>query len=113
MDENKNARPIIDTKWKWCIITFLKLFIPEANPDFEPILDKIDEWQIEFDENGDPIREIGIIDKRVVAKMPFKKNIGYWTDNSLTLNDFFRNFNLVAMTENEFNLNWEIELNQN
>jgi len=45
---------------------------------------------------------------RVILKMPFKDNYGYWTDNNLLLNDFKEHFVVFEISRNSFEQNWEL-----
>jgi hypothetical protein len=64
-------------------------FIPEANPDYRGKLHLVHEWFIEFDDEGQPWREIGInINGRPVLAGPDDRNYGFWLDTNMTLKDF-------------------------
>jgi hypothetical protein len=92
---------------KKAFIKVLTTIIPLANPDFDEKINEVDEWLVELDEEEIPRREIGINDKReTIMIMPFGKNYGYWTDNSLKLNDFIKTFQATKITESEFNERW-------
>jgi hypothetical protein len=50
---------------------------------------------------------IGLDDQgRVILKMPFMKNCGYWTDNNLLLDDFRKRFKVSQITKEAFGLQW-------
>lgn len=90
-----------------CLYFLLSKVIPKANPDFEKSIDNVIWWMIEFDNNGLPIREIGLdIDKNVIFRIPFKENIGYWLDNDLKLEDFKKSFDLYEIPEYLFRKYW-------
>jgi hypothetical protein len=40
-------------------------------------------------------------------KMPNKENYGYWTDNSLRLDDFKQHFNVSEINKESFELHWK------
>jgi len=85
---------LIKSSLKKLLVGVLTTIIPKANPDFEDKIDEVKYWLVECDnESGIPEREIGL-DKegRVILKMPYKDNYGYWTDNNLLLKDFKRTF---------------------
>lgn len=91
------------------IITgILTKIIPKANPDFEEKIDAVETWLVECDtETGIPEREIGLDkESKVIVKMPFKENYGYWTDNNLLLNDFNKNFVVSEINKETFEKNW-------
>lgn len=97
---NKRKKSFIEN-----IVFYLGL---SSNPDYECHIDEVESWMVEFDEENIPIREIGIDDKgKVVLKMPYKKNYGYWTDNSLEYEDFTSSFMTVKIRQEEFEEKWE------
>ena len=84
--------------------------LPKANPDFEDKIDEVKWWLVEFDsETGIPKREIGL-DKegRVILKMPFKDNYGFWIDSNLSLNDFKESFIVSEISQNSFEESWKL-----
>jgi hypothetical protein len=100
-------------EWKYTksqkILKKLLYFIfPVANPDFEKVFDYVSEWLLEFeDEKNIPVREIGINKEgAVIAKMPFNDNYGYWTDNSLSYEDFIVRFETTEITQGYFESQW-------
>lgn len=65
-------------------------------------------WLLEFeDDHSPPLREIGL-DKgaKVIMKMPFGENYGYWTDNDLTAGGFERLFEVTYITKELFDEKW-------
>ena len=62
-----------------------------------------------YDLGGIPEREIGL-DKegRVILKMPYKDNYGYWTDNNLLLNDFKEHFVVSEIRKDSFEKSWKL-----
>lgn len=98
----------------WSAIgNLLKKFIPEANPDFDDKIERVNTWLIEFDLNNFPSREIGLNKEDMpIVKMPWKDNYGYWTDNNLYLSDFKSRFELVEISGPEFDRLWHnIQIN--
>jgi hypothetical protein len=87
----------------------LSKIIPKANPDFEKFIDDVEYWILECEtESGIPTREIGIDkNEKVILKMPFKNDYGYWIDNNFLLNDFVNKFNAVEIEKKDFEANWE------
>ncbi|MDP3556327.1 MAG: hypothetical protein Q8T03_03070 [Bacteroidota bacterium] len=114
-DAPKNNRQtpkdgLIKSSLKKALVGILTTIIPKANPDFEDKLDDVQYWLVECDnETGIPEREIGL-DKegRVILKMPFKDNYGYWTDNNLLLNDFKEHFVVSEISKESFEESWEL-----
>lgn len=90
---------------------FLGIIIPKANPDYDDRIGLVNYWLLEF-ENKDsvPNREIGLgVNEDVILKMPYKKNYGYWVDNSLTFSDFKNTFEAVEITNEYFEEKWKVE----
>lgn len=99
-NENSKTRGIIEK-----IIAYIGL---SSNPDYEKDINSVAHWLVEFDEDNIPIREIGLDNSaRVILKMPYKKNYGYWTDNSLGYEDFIDDFGAVKIEKNEFEEKWK------
>lgn len=97
---NKGKKSFVEN-----IVFYLGL---SSNPDYEYFIDRVEYWMVEFDEENIPIREIGIDDEgKVILKMPYKKNYGYWTDNSLEYKDFVAFFMAVGVTQKEFEQKWK------
>ncbi|MCF6318931.1 MAG: hypothetical protein L3J83_06595 [Proteobacteria bacterium] len=93
--EVKFLRITIGTEFKQkksVLIRFIKLllfFVPVANPDYESKIHLVKEWLIEFDENDQPFREIGINkDGDVVISGPNERDYGYWLDTNMRYSDF-------------------------
>lgn len=87
---------------------WIKPLLPNGNPDFDGLYDKVKTWYIEYDdENEYTNREIGI-DKndKVIVIAPYKRNLGVWVDSDLTLDDY-RRFDINTVSSNEFNNYWE------
>jgi hypothetical protein len=99
---------LIAKSLKKLIVRFLALFIPTANPDFENKIDKVKYWLIECDnETGIPQREVGLDEEeKIILKMPYRKNYGYWIDNNLLLNDFKEHFIISEISKQYFEESW-------
>lgn len=109
--DNQAAKDgLIKRSLKKVLVGILTKVIPKANPDFDDKIDEVQYWLVECDnETGIPEREIGL-DKegRVIIKMPYKDNYGYWTDNDLLLNDFKEHFVVFEISKDSFEQNWEL-----
>jgi len=89
------------------VLMILTKVTPTANPDFDCKIDEVEYWLVECDDDGIPEREIGLDkEKRVIMKMPFKDNCGYWTDNNLLLNDFKEHFIVSEINKQTFEQMW-------
>jgi hypothetical protein len=95
---------------KKALVGSLTKIIPKANPDFDAKMDEIQYWLVECDnETGIPEREIGLDkERRVILKMPYKNNYGYWTDNNLLLKDFKEHFVVSEISQESFEQSWEL-----
>lgn len=84
------------------------LIIPKANPDFDGKYQNVSCWYIEYDDiNNYSNREIGLDEEgTVIVKGPYGKNLGFWTDTDLTLDDY-KKFNIEMITIDEFEKFWE------
>lgn len=85
----------------------LSLIIPQANPDFDRLIEQVAFWMVEYDKTLDATtREIGFdVYGHAILAMPLNRNYGYWTDNQLKLSDYDR-FNPIPITEREFDTAW-------
>jgi hypothetical protein len=108
---NSDGRPKtwLTRTFQKSLIKVLTTIIPKANPDFDDKIADVDEWLIEInEETGEPERELGINKTgQTIAIMPFNRNYGYWTDNSLNLDDFLDEFNATRIESREFNNRWD------
>lgn len=82
--------------------------LPVANPDFENKISEVEEWLVEFENDHSlPSREIGLNDSgKVIAKMPYKSNYGYWCDNNLIYDDFEKLFSIKKIDVVDFEKYW-------
>ncbi|MGG5487101.1 hypothetical protein [Gaetbulibacter sp. PBL-D1] len=95
---------------KKAIIGILSSIIPKGNPDFENKIGLVETWIVEFENETEiPEREIGMDkDGRIIVKMPFKNNYGYWTDNNLLLPDFKKHFETTEISQDSFENYWSL-----
>jgi hypothetical protein len=85
----------------WRILLF---WIPDGIPDYKNKMHLIQEWFIEFDDRGDPVREIGLDSNGIpIVAGPDDRNYGFWMDTNCTIVDFP---NDEAVDENEFIKLW-------
>ena len=89
-------------------VKLLSYIIPKSNPDFEEKIDLVRNWYLEFEEEeSEPTREIGLdADGKVIAKMPYEDNYGYWTDNNLNYFDFIERFKYSIIDKDQFEIEW-------
>jgi hypothetical protein len=109
--KNQTAKEgVIERSLKKAFTYILTKIIPKANPDFDDKIVEVQYWLVECDdETGIPEREIGLDkDGRVLLKMPFKNNYGYWTDNNLLLNDLRKHFVVSEISKESFEQRWEL-----
>lgn len=94
---------------KKVITRLIAMVIPIANPTFDDKIDDVKSWLVECDRRtGIAQREIGLNSKgAVIMKMPYGRNCGYWTDNSLLLDDFKQYFYVSEITMEYFDQHWE------
>lgn len=86
------------------LIKAILFFIPRANPDHEKLYPSVAKWFIEIDENGVPIREIGIDKNNVpLFAAPNRNNFGLWTDSD----ERFKVEELELSTKEEFEFLWQ------
>lgn len=96
-------------KKKSFLVRILSMFIPIANPDYEDKIDLVSDWLLEFEtESSTPNREIGLSSQnKVLMKMPYKNNYGYWCDNNLIYKDFKKSFTTVVINKSLFDDKWK------
>lgn len=90
------------------IVKVLEALIPVGNPDFEEQLNKVERWVVEFDkEEEDTLREIGYDSKgNVSVVLPYKDNLGYWSNNNLTLEEYYK-IDAKEVSAEEFQKDWD------
>ena len=100
----------------WNLISnVLSVFIPKANPDYDPLIDNVSQWLLEINaKDGIPNREIGLNENRqTIMIMPLRGNYGYWSDNNITLEYFKEHFKVVDISKNEFDSRWNAFVKEN
>ena len=87
----------------------LTVIIPKANPDFDHKIGEVKEWILEVDdEDGTPIREIGLDDRGFVTMiMPWKDNYGFWTDSPVEIDRLAKSREMVFSDKEEFERLWK------
>lgn len=90
------------------ILTFIFSFIPKSNPEFDSLIHLVNVWYIEYDDLNNYVeREIGLnLNNKVIVKMPFKKEYGYWIDVDMKFKDFQNRFNIEIIKSSEFEEKW-------
>lgn len=86
----------------------LLLILPNANPDFDRLLDEVESWEIEYDlEENCVQREIGFNkNSQAILATPLNSNYGFWADNKFTL-EGFNKFDPIEIPAVEFENNWQ------
>ena len=113
LDPSYEERPSSNQSfWDKFLMKFTRcclFFIPKANPDFERVYDDVMMWYIEYDTyNHYTNREVGTNkDGIVICKGPYKKNLGFWTDEDLKLSDYESHFPIIYVAKEEFEALWE------
>lgn len=109
VDDSSGVKPNKIDRLKIKLISTILFLIPKANPDYDGKIDDALEWQLEIEEESKlPIREIGIDrNGKVLMIMPWQRNYGYWTDNSMTLELFISQFKATSISKDESEENWE------
>jgi len=89
------------------IIRLLLWFIPHPNRENEKKFHLLGEWFIEFDDDGHPVREIGIdkSGKPILASDVWDGTFGYWLDTDMIYEDFLDDESIVIDKE-EFVKMW-------
>lgn len=100
--------------WATVLSRILTIVLPKANPTLEKCVEKVCTWYVEYDTSGNFVnREMGVdAGGKIVFKAPLEGNLGYWVDNSLTLNDF-KCFHPVNLLADEFEELWKFHRNSN
>ena len=88
--------------------TIISIF-PQANPDFDDLYQNVKYWLVEFEDDGQPCREVGLNERREPITIgPYRNNKGFWTDNNLKQdqidNCFFKK---STISEIEFQNYWD------
>ena len=84
-------------------------FIPNPNRENEKKFHLLNEWYLEFNEDDEPVREIGI-DKTgcpILTSDIDDGTYGFWLDTDMHYNDFFdKESNVIS--EADFNEMWNL-----
>lgn len=63
--------------------------IPKANPGYRDKWHLVDEWLVEFDDDGGPQREVGLdADGRPILAGPSECDYGFWHDTNMRFDQF-------------------------
>jgi hypothetical protein len=95
------------SRFEKAIFKILSTILPNANPDFENLIEQVDSWIVEYNltENA-AWREIGFNKNgHSIVAMPFGNNFGYWIDNHLKLEDF-EAFGIIEISQDYFINEW-------
>lgn len=84
------------------VLQKLLWFIPQPNRENEKKFYLLGEWYIEFDDDGFPVREIGIdkSGKPILASDVWDGTFGYWLDSNMKYEDFLDMESSVIDKEN-------------
>jgi hypothetical protein len=106
------VRTKLGTNWRqssraretlWRIVRTALFFLPKGNPDYDDRLHLVREWLVEFDDEGSPIREVGLDAQGApVIRGPDGRNIGFWLDTHMKLTDFEGEH----IDQEQFNTRW-------
>ena len=91
------------------ILKLIFWFIPNPNRENEKKYHLLNEWYIEFNEDDEPLREIGI-DKDgnpILASGAGIYGLGFWLDTDMHYNDFLDKESSV-ISEEEFKKMWNL-----
>jgi hypothetical protein len=87
----------------------LTKLIPKANPDFDEQIQNVKEWILEVDdEDGMPMREVGLDDKgNAIMIMPWKENYGFWSDSLFSVDNLATSYAITFSNKAEFDKLWK------
>lgn len=86
------------------IVQFVYSFVPNANPRYQQKYYLLNEWFIEFDNEGKIQREMGIdLDGKVLFASPYKQNPGFWIESEMG----FKDFKNKELSSDEFSRLWD------
>lgn len=90
------------------VLEFFFSFIPKSNPEFNDLIEFVDVWYIEYDDENDCVeKEIGLnANYETILKMPYKNEYGYWLDTDMKFQDFESTFNIEKIDGLEFEKKW-------
>ena len=110
----KYLKTVKSTSWpkeepiKVKLLQKLFWFIPNPNRENEKKFYLLNEWYIEFDNDGYPVREIGIDTSGhpILASDVLDGSFGYWLDTNMKYTDFLDGESSVIDKEEFMNM-WE------
>jgi hypothetical protein len=97
-----------DNYFYFVLDKILASFVPKSNPDFGTKYDSVSLWYIEYDNQNDYTnREIGLNENdEIIIIGPYNDNLGFWTDEDLTLQDY-QKFNPANISKSDFDALWD------
>lgn len=92
--------------------SILSFVLPHSNPDFEKRYDQVHTWYIEYDEEKNLTnREVGTNENGdVIVKGPYRKNLGFWTNEDLTLEQYQQHFDITTISHEQFTELWKEDI---
>ena len=91
-------------KWWVKLLDIALFFVPKANPGYREQMHLIDRWLVEFEDDGNPWREIGLTtDDQSAVAGPSERDYGFWCDTNMTYKDFVGE----NISREEFEAFWE------
>lgn len=105
-----SSKPV-NKKRNWlskALVKVLKTIIPLSNPEQDELYEKVRYWKVEYDlVNHLTSREIGFdLSGKPIVAAPLRKDMGLWTDEDLTTDDYDR-FEPTVITQEEFEEDWK------
>jgi hypothetical protein len=83
------------------LMKLIRIFFRDPNPDYR--LHLVHSWLVEFDDDGNPRREVGVGQNgEPVLAGPDERNYGFWLDTNMTRRDFTGD----EITREEFEEQW-------
>ena len=92
------------SNWKTQLLKTLLFFIPRANKDNEKYYHLVNSWWLEIDDQGYPIREIGLDSEGIpLFSAPNDRNFGFWTDSEKV----FKQIEIDTIDKEKFEEAWK------
>lgn len=93
------------------LIRWLLWFIPSPNRKNEQKFHLLNEWLLEFDDKGEPLREIGLdkSGKPIIKCAVDNSDYGFWLDTNMRYEDFLDKDSSI-IDEKYFNSAWSLSL---
>ncbi|MCP5531160.1 MAG: hypothetical protein H7A44_12050 [Opitutaceae bacterium] len=86
--------------WRDKLLKKTLFFIPAANPHAEPQFPKVKKWLLEVDDDGTPLREVGLdAEGSPIFRMLDGDDYGFWSDSNVSFTK--ENLTLIAAAEFE------------